>query len=76
MVLVLPLKRAKAKADPTETPGEPQNTLFPTALLMTYVPGNGTITLEEGYGKKLPKGCRIRFQIHYTPKGRTTSNPL
>ena len=76
LVLVLPPKRAKAKADPTETPGAPQNTLFPPGLLMTYVPGKGTLSLEEGYGKKLPKGCRIRFQIHYTPKGRTTSDQL
>ncbi|MCS6865426.1 MAG: redoxin domain-containing protein [Gemmata sp.] len=39
-----------------------------------YVPGNGTLIYPEGYAKKLPKGATLRFQIHYTPNGRATTD--
>lgn len=35
-----------------------------------YVPGTSAMVFPSGYGKKLPKGSRLRFQIHYTPNGR------
>lgn len=41
-----------------------------------YVPGTSAMIFPEGYGKKLPKGSRLRFQIHYTPNGRKTSDQL
>ncbi|HEV3384409.1 MAG TPA: redoxin family protein, partial [Gemmata sp.] len=39
-----------------------------------YVPGNSSLIYPEGYAKKLPKGCTLRFQIHYTPNGKATSD--
>lgn len=39
-----------------------------------YVPGNNSLTYPEGYAKKLPKGCDLRFQIHYTPNGTATTD--
>lgn len=39
-----------------------------------YVPGNSTLVYPDGFGKKLPKGSRIRFQIHYTPNGTATED--
>lgn len=41
-----------------------------------YVPGTSSMTLPEGYGKKVPKGSRFRFQIHYTPYGEATEDRL
>ena len=34
-----------------------------------YVPGNSTLVYPEGYAKRIPKGARLRFQMHYTPNG-------
>ncbi|MGC3972732.1 MAG: hypothetical protein QM775_36940 [Pirellulales bacterium] len=34
-----------------------------------YVPGNSTRVFPEGFAKRLPKGARLRFQMHYTPNG-------
>ena len=39
-----------------------------------YVPGSTALVYPEGYAKKLPKGCNLRFQIHYTPNGKATSD--
>jgi hypothetical protein len=39
-----------------------------------YVPGNSALIYPEGYAKKLPKGCTLRFQIHYTPNGKATED--
>lgn len=39
-----------------------------------YVPGNSVLIYPEGYAKKLPKGCTLRFQIHYTPNGKATED--
>jgi thiol-disulfide isomerase/thioredoxin len=39
-----------------------------------YVPGNSALIYPEGFAKKLPKGCTLRFQIHYTPNGKATSD--
>ncbi len=39
-----------------------------------YVPGNSTLTYPEGYAKLLPKGTRLRFQMHYTPNGTATED--
>lgn len=41
-----------------------------------YVPGNSKQLLPEGFGKKLPKGARIKFQIHYTPNGIATQDQV
>jgi len=39
-----------------------------------YVPGNSTLVYPEGYAKRLPKGARLRFQMHYTPNGTATED--
>ena len=37
-----------------------------------YVPGNGSHAYPEGYARRLPKGAKLRFQMHYTPNGTAT----
>lgn len=39
-----------------------------------YVPGNGWRIYPSDRGKLLPKGSRLRFQIHYTPNGEATED--
>ena len=39
-----------------------------------YVPGMSKIVFPEGYGRLLPKGSRLKFQMHYTPNGRATED--
>jgi peroxiredoxin/Ca2+-binding EF-hand superfamily protein len=34
-----------------------------------YAPGYDALSFNEGYGKKIPAGSRLKFQIHYTPNG-------
>lgn len=41
-----------------------------------YVPGNTKQVLPEGFAKKLQKGARIKFQIHYTPNGTATKDQV
>jgi peroxiredoxin len=39
-----------------------------------YVPGNSATIYPEGFGKRLPKGSKVHFQIHYTPNGTATED--
>jgi|694.fasta_scaffold57686_2 thiol-disulfide isomerase/thioredoxin len=39
-----------------------------------YVPGNSTLVYPEGYAKRIPKGAKLRFQMHYTPNGEATED--
>ncbi|MFM8582592.1 MAG: redoxin, partial [Planctomycetaceae bacterium] len=39
-----------------------------------YVPGNSTLEYPEGFAKRIPKGARLRFQMHYTPNGTATTD--
>jgi hypothetical protein len=39
-----------------------------------YVPGNSTLVYPDGYAKKIPKGAKLRFQMHYTPNGTATED--
>ena len=41
-----------------------------------YVPGTSAMIFPENYGKRLTKGSRLRFQIHYTPNGQKTTDQL
>lgn len=34
-----------------------------------YAPGNDPLIFPEGYGKRIPAGSRMKFQLHYTPNG-------
>ena len=37
-----------------------------------YVPGSSSMQYADGYAKKLPKGSKLLFQLHYTPTGLAT----
>ncbi len=39
-----------------------------------YTPGNGVHVYPEGYARRLPKGSRLVFQMHYTPNGTATED--
>ncbi len=39
-----------------------------------YVPGNSYRIFGDGYGKRLPKGAKLRFQMHYTPNGKAVED--
>ena len=39
-----------------------------------YVPGQSQLVFPEGFAKKLPKGSRLNFQMHYTPNGKATED--
>jgi len=39
-----------------------------------YVPGQNTLVYPDGFAKQLPKGARLRFQMHYTPNGTATTD--
>ncbi len=39
-----------------------------------YVPGQNTLLYPDGFAKKLPKGARLKFQMHYTPNGTATTD--
>jgi thiol-disulfide isomerase/thioredoxin len=41
-----------------------------------YVPGNTKQVMPAGFAKKLQKGARIKFQIHYTPNGTATKDQV
>lgn len=39
-----------------------------------YVPGNGAHTYPDGYARRLRKGSKLHFQMHYTPNGTATED--
>ena len=41
-----------------------------------YVPGNVGQLFPPGFGKMLPAGSTVTFQIHYTPNGEATQDQL
>lgn len=41
-----------------------------------YVPGNNRQLLPDGFAKKLLKGSKLKFQIHYTPNGKATTDQV
>lgn len=41
-----------------------------------YVPGNAHQVFPPGFGKRIPAGAVLRFQIHYTPFGTATNDQL
>jgi hypothetical protein len=38
-------------------------------ILAAYVPGQQPMVLPSGYGRRIPAGSKIVFQMHYTPIG-------
>jgi len=45
-------------------------------VFAAYVPGNGSLIYPTGTAKRLPKGAKLFFQIHYTPNGTATKDQL
>lgn len=43
-------------------------------FVVAYVPGLRLKPLPEGYAKKIPKGSKLIFQVHYTPNGEAQSD--
>ncbi|HMP17879.1 MAG TPA: redoxin domain-containing protein, partial [Gemmatales bacterium] len=43
-----------------------------TTFFGIYVPGQSVLSYPEGFAKFLPKGSKLRFQMHYTPNGQAT----
>ena len=41
-----------------------------------YVPGNGARIFPAGFGRRLPAGAKLAFQIHYTPNGRAVREQM
>ena len=39
-----------------------------------YVPGQSTLVYPDGLAKRIPKGAKLRFQMHYTPNGTATTD--
>lgn len=59
-----PGKEGKRDADDEERMG----------FFAIYVPGQSTLSYPDGFAKRLPKGSRLRFQMHYTPNGKATED--
>jgi len=39
-----------------------------------YVPGDSTLVYPEGFAKRIPRGAKLKFQMHYTPNGAVTTD--
>lgn len=45
-----------------------------TGFFAAYAPGYDALQFNQGYGKVLPAGSRLKFQLHYTPNGTATTD--
>jgi peroxiredoxin len=45
-----------------------------SGFFAAYAPGYDALVFNDGYGKVLPAGSRLKFQIHYTPNGTPTED--
>lgn len=45
-----------------------------SGFFAAYVPGNSSQVYPAGFAKRLPKGSRLMFQMHYTPNGQATAD--
>ena len=46
----------------------------PLAYFAVYVPGQSTAEYPDGFGRPVPAGARLKFQMHYTPNGKATTD--
>lgn len=53
-----------------QKPGEKLEDGFARSMLATYVPGDQPTVYPEGMAKKIPKGTKLLFEMHYTPNGK------
>jgi hypothetical protein len=56
--------------DRNAAPGERERLLDFTSYFAAAVPGDNSVIYPEGYGKLLPAGSTLVFQMHYTPNGK------
>lgn len=68
LVFVLPSRDAKERHANPRRRGDGVN------YWALYVPGNSTQVYPEGCCRLLPKGSRLRFQMHYTTNGSETED--
>jgi len=66
--LLPPADRSKPDAD--RRAGEDEAGGF----FVAYAPGHDPVVFPEGFGKKLPAGSRLKFQMHFTPNGTATED--
>ncbi len=45
-----------------------------SGFFAAYAPGYDALVFNKGFGKVLPAGSRLKFQIHYTPNGSATQD--
>ena len=64
-----PAKRGEANG--TVTDDDDDET---TGFFAAYAPGYDALRFNDGCGKLLPAGSRLKFQIHYTPNGTATTD--
>lgn len=68
LVFVLPPESANAVKDDEHDEGGT------SGFFAAYAPGYDALVFNEGFGKTLPAGSRLKFQIHYTPNGVAASD--
>ena len=57
--------------DPTAKPNEKDQFLgIGGAMLDVFAPGTNPFPLTDGQARKIPKGSKLVWQVHYTPTGR------
>jgi hypothetical protein len=54
--------------------GYPGADRWEQSWLVGWAPGARPSFYPEGTGKFLPKGCKLRFQLHYTPYGKEAAD--
>lgn len=54
--------------------GDPAGSRSRDAFWSAYAPGNGTFVYPSGYARRLPRGAKLNFQMHYTPNGTATKD--
>ena len=69
LVFVLPPANGKGSSK-AERDGDDESDGFFAA----YAPGYDALEFNDGYGKVIPAGSRLKFQLHYTPNGTATSD--
>ncbi len=55
-------------------PGEGRGLDELDGFFAAYVPGTSALVYGDGRAKRIPKGSRLRFQLHYTPDGTATTD--
>jgi len=71
LVFVLPPDSRETASDDARARSGEEGT---SGFFAAYAPGYDALEFNHGYGKVLPAGSRLKFQIHYTPNGTATKD--